>query len=117
MMDEPGFQFSSLDEQVEGKNDRKEEKQKQEKQKQKEQEDQKDEIGKLQQKIKELESQIVKKHVDLCVICQDKPIEYVVLSCGHYCLCGDCAKILQQTKKKQCPLCRLVFSKLQRVFV
>jgi len=40
-----------------------------------------------------------------CVICMDNPHNVVIVPCGHYCLCNDCALILEKTSKK-CPMCR-----------
>ena len=40
-----------------------------------------------------------------CVVCLDKDHEVVIVPCGHYCLCGKCAKIIEKTSKK-CPMCR-----------
>lgn len=40
-----------------------------------------------------------------CLICMENPNEVVLISCGHYCLCHDCATRLMDTGKS-CPLCR-----------
>ena len=40
-----------------------------------------------------------------CIICMEKEYDVVMVPCGHYCMCHDCAnKILGSTKK--CPICR-----------
>ncbi len=41
----------------------------------------------------------------MCVVCWDKENEIVVVPCGHYCLCQNCAEVLQKSTQK-CPLCR-----------
>ena len=38
-----------------------------------------------------------------CVIClEEGAAEIVIVSCGHLCLCSDCAKLITDT----CPMCR-----------
>lgn len=41
---------------------------------------------------------------ELCVVCLTNPREVVLISCGHICLCIDCAEILPQPLL--CPVCR-----------
>lgn len=40
-----------------------------------------------------------------CDVCMDKKREVVIVPCGHYCLCGECAKAIEGTTGV-CPLCR-----------
>jgi hypothetical protein len=40
-----------------------------------------------------------------CIICMDNKYEVVLVPCGHYCLCKECANQLQKSKSN-CPLCR-----------
>lgn len=40
-----------------------------------------------------------------CIVCMDADYEVVIVPCGHYCLCKDCAFILQGTTGI-CPICR-----------
>lgn len=40
-----------------------------------------------------------------CIVCMDKKYEVVLVPCGHYCLCKECATHLQKLKSN-CPLCR-----------
>jgi hypothetical protein len=40
-----------------------------------------------------------------CIVCMDKKYEVVLVPCGHYCLCKECAQHLQKSKSN-CPLCR-----------
>jgi len=49
-----------------------------------------------------------------CIICMESERNCVVSECGHYCMCIDCAVLLDK-----CPVCRVVFAKehLIRVFV
>ena len=39
----------------------------------------------------------------LCIVCQEKDREVVILSCKHLCMCLRCAN---KTKKSKCPICR-----------
>ncbi|CAN0289245.1 unnamed protein product, partial [Phaeothamnion confervicola] len=41
-----------------------------------------------------------------CVVCQDEEKNALFLSCGHLCVCEDCADLIEQSGKRQCPLCR-----------
>lgn len=36
-----------------------------------------------------------------CVVCQNGPVNWVLLPCRHTCLCDGCIKYFQQ-----CPMCR-----------
>lgn len=47
-----------------------------------------------------------------CVVCMDASTEVVIVPCGHFCLCKECADILVESKFPKCPLCR---GDLQRV--
>eukprot|EP00956_Cyclotella_meneghiniana_P017252 scaffold27887_cov64-Cyclotella_meneghiniana.AAC.11 len=38
---------------------------------------------------------------NLCVICNDTPLVYAIVPCGHFCLCEECS-----TPCNVCPLCR-----------
>lgn len=40
-----------------------------------------------------------------CLLCMENPNEVVLVSCGHYCMCSECAKKLMDTTRL-CPLCR-----------
>ena len=40
-----------------------------------------------------------------CIVCMDANYEVVIVPCGHYCLCKDCASIIQGTTGI-CPICR-----------
>lgn len=40
-----------------------------------------------------------------CIICMENEYDVVMVPCGHYCMCNECAnKILNSTSK--CPICR-----------
>eukprot|EP00928_Gymnodinium_smaydae_P039823 TRINITY_DN27124_c0_g1_i1.p1 TRINITY_DN27124_c0_g1~~TRINITY_DN27124_c0_g1_i1.p1 ORF type:complete len:263 (+),score=22.01 TRINITY_DN27124_c0_g1_i1:48-836(+) len=50
-----------------------------------------------------------------CVICLDAPASYVMVRCGHLCVCGACADMLLVSDRK-CPMCRQGFESVVRVF-
>jgi hypothetical protein len=62
--------------------------------------------------MKEAESKAdVKMHEDnarpLCVICEDKPADTLVMPCGHVIVCSSCSVDLRKTENaKQCVYCR-----------
>lgn len=51
-----------------------------------------------------------------CVICMDKEVSFVMVPCGHFCVCGDCAKCLKTKEVKVCPVCRHKIKIVQRVY-
>ncbi len=48
---------------------------------------------------------------ELCKICMDKPIECVLLECGHLATCLSCGKVLSE-----CPICRQFIIRVVRFF-
>ena len=46
-----------------------------------------------------------------CCVCLSKPIQVVLIPCGHACLCRRCSR-----KLELCPLCRLNIQATQRVY-
>ena len=44
-------------------------------------------------------------HVKLCVICFTEEIKWVLVPCGHKCVCASCGKIIKERAKK-CPICK-----------
>jgi len=49
---------------------------------------------------------------NLCVICKDKITDIVLVPCGHFGFCDDCAVEL-----RQCPICRVKITRRQKLFV
>ena len=42
-----------------------------------------------------------------CIVCMSLDKDVVFAPCGHYCCCGDCAKIIHSSSgKSKCPMCR-----------
>jgi len=51
----------------------------------------------------------------VCVVCCDRPANFLVVPCGHQCGCESClAKVV--TSKGGCPICRSPIESIQRVF-
>jgi hypothetical protein len=50
--------------------------------------------------------------VSLCVVCQDKLSAFILLPCGHFCVCACCAGHI-----KNCPLCRKKIKTKRKIFV
>lgn len=46
-----------------------------------------------------------------CCVCLDKPIQVVLIPCGHACLCRKCSR-----KLETCPICRLQIQATQRFY-
>ena len=75
------------------------------------------EVSKGQQELKyELEREKDKR---LCVICQDKIKNVLLLPCRHVCLCHQCLQDIRHghIQLANCPLCRQVVQSTMKVFV
>ena len=46
-----------------------------------------------------------------CVICFDKPKQYLCVPCGHLCFCQDC-----KNATKDCPICRQKVVQIIKLF-
>ncbi|PIN93859.1 hypothetical protein COU54_01400 [Candidatus Pacearchaeota archaeon CG10_big_fil_rev_8_21_14_0_10_31_24] len=56
-------------------------------------------------------SSIKKLENDECVICFDNERSRAIATCGHYCMCDQCAfTILETTQVAHCPICRCSFN-------
>ena len=54
-------------------------------------------------------------HVSMCVICLSEPIQWILVPCGHKCVCDKCEKIIKERDKK-CPICKqAIIGTLQKV--
>lgn len=47
----------------------------------------------------------------VCCVCLDKPLQVVLIPCGHACCCRKCSRMLDK-----CPLCRLDIQATQRFY-
>ena len=53
----------------------------------------------------------------LCVVCIEEPRDYVLVPCGHRCVCANCArKHFDGWDGAACPICRRTVERTQRVW-
>jgi hypothetical protein len=48
------------------------------------------------------------------VVCMGAPKQYIILPCGHQCVCEACAQQLTQTTSSVCPVCRAFIQQTTR---
>lgn len=53
---------------------------------------------------------------DVCAVCADYYHRTINLPCMHACLCFHCAKVIGESEKKQCPVCRTPLEAIKTVF-
>ena len=54
--------------------------------------------------------------MEKCVICLVEPKKFIIVPCGHQCLCQDCSlKVL--AADSMCPICRGPVAQIMRVFL
>jgi hypothetical protein len=51
-----------------------------------------------------------------CSVCLDKPSDCVLYTCGHMCMCYECAVNLQRTEDASCPICRKAIRDVIKIF-
>jgi len=61
-------------------------------------------------------SPVLASTVNECVMCVDNPANFVIVPCGHVCLCKTCKDALIARRGK-CPKCRGVISTTHQVFL
>ncbi|XP_078579680.1 baculoviral IAP repeat-containing protein 7-like [Branchiostoma floridae x Branchiostoma japonicum] len=64
----------------------------------------------LQRKLRELEEEL------LCKICMCRKSNVVLIPCGHFCCCAECANAICR-RKQACPICRKRVQKIQKTFL
>ena len=52
-----------------------------------------------------------------CVICQENPVDTLILPCNHLSLCSEDASRLQEMGTKNCPLCNRQIKSTRKVFL
>ena len=68
----------------------------------------------------EEEEALLQEH-EKCSVCLQRAKDTVLAPCGHKCVCGPCALILQDGKtskivRNKCPVCRAKFTTSVKVF-
>ena len=55
---------------------------------------------------------------DTCKICFTEKINAVILPCGHFALCIDCAKNLlrRNPRNTKCPICRNAVTNITQIY-
>ena len=53
---------------------------------------------------------------DVCAVCADYYHRTINLPCMHACLCFHCAKVIGESEKKLCPVCRTPLGAIKTVF-
>jgi protein neuralized len=51
-----------------------------------------------------------------CSVCLEKPSDCVLYTCGHMCMCYDCAINVQRTDGASCPICRQPIRDVIKIF-
>ena len=41
-----------------------------------------------------------------CNVCYERPVNSVLYTCGHMCMCFECAQAVRKEKTALCPICR-----------
>ena len=55
-------------------------------------------------------------HTKMCVVCLAKPIEWILVPCGHKCVCPTCGIIIKE-KDKKCPICKVnIIGHLDKIY-
>jgi len=52
-----------------------------------------------------------------CVVCLERPKDYVIFNCMHLCLCEVCAQTYMQKKSPKCPMCSKKAAKIVKIFI
>ncbi|XP_014768780.1 protein neuralized isoform X2 [Octopus bimaculoides] len=52
------------------------------------------------------DSPIVDNESNECNVCYERPINSVLYTCGHMCMCFECALAVKQERGALCPICR-----------
>jgi len=80
----------------------------------------KDILRELGTSLEQFES-LASESANECVVCMGEKAEYILLPCGHLCLCGDCKSGFRPhgsggSGLTACPKCRASIDKIQKVY-
>ena len=51
-----------------------------------------------------------------CTVCYERAVDSVLYTCGHCCMCYDCAWECKQTRGGLCPICRAPIRDVIRIY-
>ena len=51
-----------------------------------------------------------------CTVCYERAVDSVLYTCGHCCMCYDCAWECKQTRGGLCPICRAQIRDVIRIY-
>lgn len=51
-----------------------------------------------------------------CTVCYEKQVDCVLYTCGHMCVCYDCAMDVKQNRGALCPICRQHIKDIIKIF-
>lgn len=73
-------------------------------------------VTELEARVAALEEEVEGHSVDhTCRICEDRPIESVLVPCGHLCMCATCWTAIAE-RDRTCPICRQAVDSAVRIF-
>ena len=64
----------------------------------------------------EVASPVASEDGGTCAVCLTAPADFLCSPCGHQCGCEACLRQVQASGGSKCPICRVRFSAIQRVY-
>lgn len=52
------------------------------------------------------ENPMADNEVNECNVCYERPVNAVLYTCGHMCMCFECAQVVKNERNGLCPICR-----------
>eukprot|EP00092_Neocalanus_flemingeri_P024956 GFUD01027066.1.p2 GENE.GFUD01027066.1~~GFUD01027066.1.p2 ORF type:complete len:126 (-),score=47.03 GFUD01027066.1:409-786(-) len=75
-----------------------------------------EESAQLRDELRRAKGEQLDRSGTRCTVCLDNPREVLLQSCGHVCMCKDCADRVRKGDN-QCPICRKQIDKMQPAFI
>lgn len=64
-------------------------------------------VTKIQEKKDKIIINKIYENDDIeCIVCMDNPHDVIIVPCGHYCMCLNCASKIKSSSGSSCPMCR-----------
>merc|ERR1712002_513852 len=76
----------------------------------------KEESAQLRDELRRSKAQQMDRSGTRCTVCLDNPREVLLQSCGHVCMCRDCANRVL-AGDRSCPICRKFVEKFQPAYI